>query len=54
MVTSHDLIAILEPVMAKARELDNGKRSHLDYREAALALGHTEGMAAFLGLALPW
>jgi hypothetical protein len=54
MVTSQELIALIKPVMAKAKELDDGKRSRLDYREAALALGHSEGLSVFLGLALEW
>lgn len=54
MVTSQELIELIKPVLAKARELDTGKSSRLDYREAALELGHSEGLAAFLGLALYW
>jgi hypothetical protein len=59
MVTSRDLIELLKPIIAKARELDQtGEYSHFSrgflFTEAALALGHSEGIAQFVRLAMHW
>lgn len=54
MVTSQQLIDLIEPVMTKAKAMDDGSKPRLDYRAAAIELGHSEGIATFLGTALYW
>jgi hypothetical protein len=56
MVTSQQLIDLIKPLLAKARELDRIDIPHRSdlHREAAIALGYSEGITNFLVLALHW